>query len=802
MILLKKAFTPIILATILFAQSALAQNKYTISGHITDEKSGETLIGAGVLNERNGEKTGSVTNTYGFYTLTLPAGQVNITSSYIGYEVQNFSFNLQKDTTINIQLRHDAVIDESIVVASKDAGIESTMLGSIEIPMTQIIKAPAVFGESDVLKTIQLMPGVQSGMEGTAGIYVRGGGPEENLMMLDGVPIYNVNHMLGIFSVFTPEAVKKVTFYKGSFPSRFGGRVSSIVDVRTNDGNLNEHHGTISVGLLNSKIHLEGPIAKGKTSYSFSARSLHTIFAEPIFALMKQNNNYYFYDINAKISHRFSDKDRVYLMLYNGLDKLKVQSHSYSENGEEDGEDNSHLNWGNTIVSGRWNHVFSPKLFANTTLAFNNYNMVINNESTETTINRLDTQRYKYTTETDSRYKSGIRDLSAKIDFDYTPSPKHLIKFGGEYVYHTFKPETNSTKLKTSENTKTLRDTTYKASYGGNMNGFEVSVYIDGDMAIGKHITFNPGVRYTLFNTSGKNYNSVQPRVSAKYSFLDGYALKASYARMAQYVHLLSSSQMALPTDLWVPITKNIKPVTSDQYSVGIYYTGLPEYEFSIEGYWKNTHNVLEYKDGMTTLASSMGWEEKVEMGEAESKGVEFFVQKTKGKATGWLSYTLAKSDRIFEGGSVNNGKKFPYKYDRRHNLSLCFNYEFSDRIDVSANWIFMSGARVTMPERQTVVVSPTGEVIIEDYIPYRNNYKIPASHRLNLGINFNKVKKHGVRTWNFSLYNAYCAMNPNYVFPDTDYDMTDDYIVKTKTRLDIFTLLPILPSFSYTYKF
>ena len=806
----------ILLAAALAAFSAAAQPRgtATVSGYITDRTSGETLIGAGVLVEENTRKTptGAVTNAYGYYTLTIPRGKVALQFSYVGYESVGLELDLQRDTTVNIVLNPAAEIKEATVVAQKDAGIQSTYLGAIDIPLVHIQRTPVVFGEADVLKAIQLMPGVQGGNEGFTGLYVRGGGPDENLILLDGVPIYNVDHMLGILSVFQTEAVKKVTLYKGSFPDRYGGRVSSIVDIRTNDGNMKETHGSIGVGILTEKFHLEGPIIKDKLSYSLSARGLHTVFFDPIirYAGKKFTDegeeiyaNYFFYDLNGKITWRPSDSDRFFLASYNGRDQMGVK---YTEDGTYYGDTEGFnrtklgLGWGNNVVSLRWNHVFSSRLFANTTVAYNRYRMSMNSGMWSQGTN-YDGTRYRYDFDID--YLSGIRDWSGKVDFDYVPSPRHLVKFGAEYLHHTFLPQTLTAVTYSEEgNDKNNTNDTY-----GNTTpykGHDMSLYVEDDFSVTDRLTFNPGLHFSLFNTDGKSYWSLQPRVSAKYAWDGGWSLKAGYARMAQYVHLLSSAQISLPVDLWVPITKDIKPVTSDQFSTGVYFDGIKGWEFSIEGYYKSMHNILEYKDGTVMIATNTGWETKVEMGEGRAMGLEFFVQKTAGPLTGWVAYTLAKSDRQFPNGSINLGQRFPYKYDRRHNFNINVNWQVTPRIDLSATFVFATGGTTTLPVRKTAILSP-GSYWVQsaDYVEHRNNYRLPASHHLNVGANFHRKKRHGERIWTLGVYNVYNQMNPNLVLVHYETKRkTPESEPVTSLVMEKVTILPIIPSVSYTYQF
>ena len=803
------AFVALLLA-MLCTTSVFAQRKVTISGHITDSGSGETLIGAGILEGKS--LTGAVTNNFGYYTLTLPSGEYDFQYSYVGYEDQVFHVSLVRDTVLNVTLKPGEVLASSHIVAQKDAGIQSTYLGSIDIPAAQIKNTPVLFGEADVLKVLQMMPGVQGGNEGFSGIYVRGGGPDENLILLDGVPIYNVDHMLGIFSVFQPEAVKKVTLYKGSFPARYGGRVSSIVDIRTNDGNMKETHGTVSVGLISDKFHLEGPIIKDKLSYSVSARGMHTLVYAPLIKTLLKDSyaNYYFYDLNGKLTWRLSDKDRFYFGAYQGRDRFIYEEDWKGEGTEAIGLQTEYVKnrsrtdvgifWGNTVGSARWNHVFNSKLFANTTISYNRYKMVMTAGSRETEIRNGIKSENRFHLD----YRSGIRDLGARIDFDYNPSPRHLVKFGTEFIRHTFIPERMSAVDRELQGKDIQVDTTLhfgdpKKIYRGN----DLSFYAEDDFSAGRHLTINPGLHLSMFNTEGRTYWSLQPRVSAKLSTDAGLSFKAGYARMAQYVHLLSSAQISLPVDLWVPITKDIRPVTSDQFSVGVYYDRIKGWEFSLEGYLKKMDNILEYKDGTLMLGTSDGWENRVEMGQGTAKGVELLIQKTTGKTTGWLAYTLAKSDRLFPDGSINNGERFPYKYDRRHSIDLSIDHRFNKKWEVDAAWSFATGGTTTVPVREVGVIMPDGLVSEAQYVDHRNNFRIPPSHRLNIGFSHHRQRRHGESILNLSVYNAYNQMNPNFVFLDygPDFDNNGNYI-GTSLKMKKITILPILPSISWTRNF
>lgn len=792
--------------------------KFTISGYVTDGTSSETLIGANILESR--QKQGTTTNPYGFYSITLPQGVAELDFSYLGYATQHHMLTLNKDTVLNILMQDNNQLDEVVITSNKtEAGIAATQMGAVEIPMAQIKNTPSILGETDVMKTIQLMPGVQAGVEGSAGLYVRGGGPDQNLILLDGVPVYNVDHLFGFFSVFTPEAVKKVTLFKSSFPARFGGRLSSVVDVRSNDGDMKKYHGTLSVGLLSSKLQLEGPIIKDRTSFNLSARRSYIDLITKPFMPKNDKMSYYFYDINAKVNHKFSDRSRLFLNFYKGKDRYAFKYKStFTDSGtiEDYGfrntsEDKSALGWGNTIVSARWNFIFNQKLFGNTTVAYNNYRMDATTGTFTQTIsndNHLEENRYS------SNYHSGIRDWSYQMDFDYNPTPTHHIKFGAGYLRHNFFPEVSTSKVTEREGNATARDTAYNSISNSTVRAHEISAYIEDNFEIGSRLRMNIGLHLSAFRVQKKSYFSAQPRVSARYQLNRNVALKASYTKMSQYIHLLSSTPISMHTDLWVPVTSKVKPMQAHQYSLGSYYSGLPGWEFSIEGYYKQMRNVLEYKEGVSFLGSSSGWENKVEMGKGRSMGVEFMVQKTTGKTTGWIAYTLAKSDRKFAPGGINNGIRFPYKYDRRHNVSVVVNHKFSSRIDIGASWIFATGGATTIPEEMTAVIRP-GEDFVrqEDYVEHRNNYRLPASHRLNIGVNFNKKTKHGMRTWNISLYNAYNAMNPTFVYSNSgggyatyNYNPGSGRVhiqyIPSNRKITKLTLLPCIPSFTYTYKF
>jgi len=696
-----KRIIPLILLMTCILTYSKAQS-YTVSGHITDANNGETLISSSIFDSNS--RKGTVSNSYGFYSLTVQKGLVDLQYSYIGYATQRNSFKLSKDTVINVRMSTSMELSEVTIVGNrKEMGVQGSQMSAIEVPISQIKSVPTLFGETDVIKALQLLPGVKSGTEGSAGLYVRGGGPDENLLLLDGVPVYNVNHMFGFFSVFNADAIKNVTLYKGSFPARFGGRLSSVVDIRMNDGDNKKYHGNVTVGIVSSKFNIEGPIIKGKTTFNFSARRTYAdILAQPIIkstlskeaGMEKTSAGYYFYDLNAKVSHKFSDTDRLYLSAYMGDDiiysNIRQSATSYG-NGSESSWLKMNWNWGNIISALRWNHIINNKLFMNTTASYTRYRFDL---SVGTETESVITSPPKTTTDAITLgYRSGIEDYSGKVDFDYSPNPNHDIKFGANYTYHTFRPGVTVAQIKS--NTMSM-DTTIGDR---NIYSHENMVYLEDNISLGYSVKLNVGLHYSNFYVQNQFYQSLQPRLGIRVLLNDKLSLKAGYAYMNQYIHLLSNSNISLPTDLWVPVTKRIPPMKSQQIAAGAFYNLLNLVDLSLEGYYKSMENLIEYKDGATFFGSSTGWEDKVSMGRGWAYGIEFLAQKSMGKTTGWVGYTWSKSERLFDraGQELNNGLSFPAKYDRRHDLSIVVSHKFSDRFDLSGTWVYSTGSCGTL---------------------------------------------------------------------------------------------------------
>ena len=805
---------------------AMAQSpskSHTISGYVTDGRSQETLIGASVYDAST--MKGTVTNNFGYYTLKLGEGQVNMKASFVGFEPYEAVLNLKNDTVINISLTQSNQLNEVTVTArAMESNVKGTQMSTIELPVTQLKKVPAMFGETDVIKALQLLPGVQSGTEGSAGMYVRGGGPDENLILLDGVPLYNVNHAAGFFSAFNSDAIKNVTLYKGNFPARFGGRLSSVVDVRMKDGDMYQYHANLSIGLIASKVNVEGPIVKGKTSFNLSfRRTYYDLITAPLANIMvKQETEsgknsawagYYFYDLNLKVNHKFSDKDRLFLSIYSGDDKVYARMKA-KETGGYSGNESSYaekLNldwkWGNRVAALRWNHVIQSNLFMNVTGAYTQYRHSMGvNYSTEST-----RPQSSYTESMDLGVHSGIYDISAKADFDYKPFENHDVKFGANLTHHTYSPTTTAIHLKETENEQT-EYAFDSVTNDARIRALETDLYVEDNWDISNFFKLNAGLHYSTFSVDHKTYHSLQPRVSMRALVTESFSLKAGYAYMSQYIHLLSSNAISLPTDLWVPVTGSIVPMNAHQVAVGAFYD-WKGFEFSVEGYYKKMHNVMEYEDGASFFSlDQTGWQDKVVMGDGWSYGIELFAQKQVGKFTGWVGYTWAHANRLFDrpGQELNFGKVFPAKYDRRHDLNIVLMYEFNDRIDVGATWIYSTGNCATLPLQGYHGLNLNNNPYIGYYynqtsinhVESRNNYRFNSYQRLDLVANFHKQKKHCERIFSINIYNTLCHNNPFIVFPK-DYQvynpMTGETTyMKTLRQICIF---PIIPTVSWQYK-
>jgi hypothetical protein len=769
-----------------------AEDKFTISGFVSDQNNGENIIGVNIFCKDL--KQGVISNTYGFYSLTLPKGNYEILFSYIGYETQIYNISLNKNLEKNIGFQISSFSVGEIQVQGKANIIKQTQSSVIEVPIEQIRTIPALLGEVDIIKAIQLLPGVQSS-EGTSGFYVRGGGPDQNLILLDGVPVYNASHLGGIFSVFNADAIKSVRLTKGGFPARFGGRLSSVLQIDMKEGNLKEFKGDLSIGLISSKFTLEGPIIKDKTSFIISARRTYIDLIVAPFLPNTTDLKLYFYDLNAKINHKISKKDRLYLSAYTGKDKLGVD---FVENfNNEQSTLNFGLGYGNLTSTLRWNHLFSDKLFSNTTLTYSRYSFNTDFGVNSTYYSNDGTEIY----DINFGYLSGIEDLGARIDFDFIPNPNHEIKFGTSYTNHNFFP--GETNLSINE---ILPDPTQNFSldttlnFSGNTNADELYFYVEDNFKINNRLKANLGIHLGYYNTNRlnslfQNEISFQPRASVRYLLNDRWSIKGSYAEMTQNIHLLSNSSIGFPSDIWVPATDNVPSQTSKQFAGNI-STEIAngEYELSLEGYYKTMGNLITYKAGYSNLSSTESWENSVETGgKGESYGAELFLQKKKGRTTGWIGYTLSWTNRKFD--NINFGEWYPYKFDRRHDFSLVLSHKFNEKWDAGITWIYGTGNAITFPQA-IYLGTPNNNNdfvdIVESYGP-RNSTRLDAYHRLDLGFNKTIKKKKSTRILSFGAYNAYSRKNPFFAY------LTYELGNRVAKQVSLF---PIIPSISYRIQF
>ncbi len=745
------------------------------------------MLGATIYNA-NTSYIGTISNHYGFYSLTLSASKVTLAASFVGYKTFRVEFQLNKDTLINIKLEAGTELTEVKIVGEKEVSkVQNTQMSVNSIPIKTIRNIPAIFGEVDVLKSIQLLPGVKMGMEGSSGFYVRGGGPDQNLILLDGVPVYNVNHLFGFFSVFNADALNDVTLIKGGFPAQYGGRLSSVLDIRMKEGNDKKIKGEGSIGIISSKVTIDGPAFKGNTTFIVSARRTYAdLLLMPVMAKVnasdpnsKSTFGYFFWDINAKINHKFSDKSHLFYSIYAGRDKMYASSEYTDSNSDSKGD--FALKWGNVTAALRWNYMFSNKLFSNTTVTYSTYQYITAVNGEENPKNTTNPTSFGLA------YNSGIEDVAAKIDFDYIPNPEHYIKFGISNIYHTFQPGINTLKIQGGIGIDTTLGN--KKVYA-----YEQDAYVEDNYTITKSLKANIGLHYSSFLVRKTFYYSFQPRISARYLISDNWSVKAAYSQMTQYIHLLSNSNISLPTDLWLPVTNNIVPQKSVQYAVGSVYAISDQYDLSMEGYYKTMSNMIDYKEGANFFSTNDDWEQKIETGKGWSYGVELMLQKKLGNTTGWIGYTLSWAMRQFD--NLNFGNAYPDKYDRRHDISIVINHRFSDTWDVGVTWVYGTGNSISLPvERYASLFNNSNYFGNEiQYYDKRNGFRVPAYHRMDIGFNRHKQTARGETTWSFGAYNAYNKKNP--FFLQFSYDNNSQKVLKQ------YSILPLIPYISYSFKF
>lgn len=755
--------------------SAYAQTtKYTISGTLKDKKSGETVIG-GIVQIADLKGVGASTNEYGFYSLTLAQGKYTVVVATIGYKKITKQIDLDKNITLNLSLEEEAsVLDEIEVTAEKQDDRVTNAQGGVEkLDVREIAKIPVFAGEKDIIKTLQLTPGIKSGGDGNAGFFVRGGAADQNLILLDEAPVYNASHLLGFFSTFNSDAIKDVTVYKGGMPSQYGGRLSSVLDVKMNDGNDQKYHVGGGLGLIASRLFVEGPIVKDRGSFIVTGRRTYAdVFLKATEDF--KDASLYFYDLNLKANYRINDKNRIFVSGYFGRDKLGLSTFG--------------LDWGNSTGTIRWNSIISPKLFSNTSFIYSNFNYNIFIKSGET----------------DFAIKSKIRDFNLKQDFTYIFNPRSSLKFGFNSIHHTVTPgqiESNNA----SQNFTKLQD----------RYGLENALYLSHDWKPTQKLSIIYGLRLTSFGAIGegnfytfdkegkttdttfyssnkivKNYLNLEPRVSASYMLGRTNSIKTGYARNVQNLHLISNSTASTPTDLWILSSKNVKPEISDQVSLG-YYQNFKDnqYEFSTEVYYKDMQNQIDYKNGANTRANDK-IEAELLFGKGRAYGIEFFIKKKYGKFNGWVGYTLSRTEKQIDG--INNGDWYAAKQDRTHDISVVGIYDLNKKWSFSASWVFNTGNAVTFPSGKYTVDGQTQYLYTE-----RNGYRMPNYHRLDIGVTWFKKKTEKFESsWNFSCNNAYGRENAWIInFQQNENDPSKTEAVQT-------ALFRWVPSVTYNFKF
>ena len=790
-------------------KKAGSKGKTTVSGYVYDKASGESLIGATIFNET--AKSGTVTNSFGFYSLSAKLPSFKIRISYVGYLDTIIDIDATQELNIKLALA-DQELGEVEIVESR---YQETQMSTVTLSSEEIKKLPNFLGEPDALKALTLMPGVSSGNDNSGGFYVRGGGPDQNLLLLDGANIYNSSHAFDLFSTFNADAIKNIDLIKGGFPARYGGRLSSVIDVRLRDGNNDHLTWEIGLGYLLTSATVEGPLIKDKASFLVSGRRT---FIDAFSPLINNASNdgpddefaqkIAFSDISAKVHYKISPKDHFFLSGYNSGDLFGVKE---SSTNKEDpnaifyDDIEVSLGWANRVLSGRWNHQFSDKLFLNTTATYSNFDIGISIDYKEGATINGETFESGYFNE----FTSKIRDYGLQAQFDFFPNAKHTMKFGAMSTYHRFTPGATVYQLSSTatEGIDTLFGNRQLAS-------IESNLFFEDEIKFTPRLKANLGVHMASLLVEDEFYPSIQPRISTSYAVSNHWRLKASYAEMSQFIHLLTNSTIGIPLDLWVPATADAPPMRSRQVALGSSWTGgKKRYEFSLESYYKTMTNLITYKEGVRFTDVQTPWEEKIiTNGDGEAYGLEVFLKKSGGKTTGWLGYTLSYTHRQFE--EINDGALYPYKYDRRHDASVVLMHEFNDKISISSSWIYATGNAVTFPRGSYLGINTLPELSDATYthstfksLEYdgKNSIRFPSYHRMDVGINFIKKKKRGVRTWNLSVYNTYMRKNPFIIFLLSDGKYQSSYaslVEGENPQLWQISAFWIVPSITYNFKF
>ncbi|MBX9784611.1 MAG: TonB-dependent receptor [Chitinophagaceae bacterium] len=766
-----------------------AQEKFTISGYIKDSTSNETVIGASI--NVKGKTKGISSNQYGFYSITLEKGTYTISVSHVAYQTKEIVMELNENRQFNFDINPRVSSSQEIVVYSKkrDLNVKSAQMGKFELSMNQIRSVPALAGEVDPMKVLQLLPGVRNAGEGNSGLYVRGGGPDQNLILLDDAVVYNPGHLFGFFSVFNSDALKNVSLIKGGMPANYGGRISSVVDIAMKEGNNKKYQAEGGIGTISSRVSIQGPIKKEKSSFIISARRTYIdVLAKPFIPSSSNfyGSGYYFYDLNAKFNYKFSEKDRLYVSGYFGRDVFTFKNKERSFNAR--------IPWGNSTGTIRWNHVFNSKMFANTSVVWNDYQFEFGGAQSNFEIN----------------LKSAIRDVTAKIDFDYYPFSGHQLKYGVTYTYHRFNPQTTSGKS---------GDQVFKPLEVNNKFANDIGFYLMDDWEVNSKLKINYGVRYSIFQQVGpykiykrdaagnnldstiynrgdavKTYGGPEPRVTMRYSIDDATSLKAGITRNLQFIHLVSNAGTTLPTDIWVPSTFLVKPQIGWQYAAGLFKNFKDNmWETSVEVYYKTMANQIEYKEGYTPGIGDP--EQSFVFGKGWSYGAEFYVNKARGVLTGWIGYTLSWTWRKFP--QLNDGKKYPGRFDRRHDLSVVANYQKNKKWKYSAVFVYGTGNAFTLPERFFLVDG----VLTQQYSRI-NQYRLPSYHRLDFAAIYTpqpRKERKMKKEWVFSVYNVYSRQNPYFIYYDQKGNPLQGTLTVEARQVSLF---PVIPSVTLNFKF
>jgi hypothetical protein len=769
--------------------AASAQNKYTINGYVRDSLSRETLIGAS-LQVRELSR-GVSTNQYGYFSITLPEGEYTFVVSFVGYFPFEQKIKLNGDQELNVSLFSKSSLSQEIVISAKkrDANVKSAQMGQIDLSMNRMRSVPVIFGEVDPLKTLQLFPGVSNAGEGNSGLYVRGGGPDQNLILLDDAVVYNTGHLFGFFSIFNGDAIKNISLIKGGMPAQYGGRLSSVLDISMKDGNMKNFQAEGGIGSISSRLAIQGPVVKDKASFMVSGRRTYIdALVKPFIKKGSQfyGSGYYFYDLNAKFNYKFSNKDRLYISGYFGRDVFDFVNNQR--------QFDVNIPWGNATMTARWNHVFNKKLFMNTTFVYNDYDFALG----------------AFQNNFNFSLKSGIRDLSYKTDLDHYLTPEHKLKYGVQYTYHRFSPSIISGQ----QDSVVFNPNNAQLKYAR-----EMAAYVQDDWEISDRLKLNYGLRWSGFQQVGpltnyttddfgnrldslvfkkgdhiKFYHGLEPRATLRYSIDDETSIKGAVSRNRQYIHLVSNAGTTLPTDVWVPSTFRVKPQLSWQYSAGFFKNFNDNtYETSIEVYYKSMENQIEYREGYTPSIKDP--EEEFVFGNGWSYGAEFFFNKTKGRFTGWIGYTLAWSWRKFP--DLNKGNKYPAKFDRRHDLSVVGLYEFNSKWKLSTVFVYASGNAASLPEKFYLI-----EGVLTQQYSNINQYRLPSYHRLDISATYTPVPKKQRKvssSWNFSIYNAYSRRNPYFFYFDQTGSAFDGSLQVQAKQVSLF---PVIPSVTYNFKF